>query len=114
MEIGKDDLSILDEPVFLFDRFLDLHDHFGSGIDLFDGWKYPGSDSLIGAIGKTTVLTCRVLDVNGMTVFSNSFAPDGVNAIRLSLFLISFGTPIIIMKVFRGLTSAIKVIKSIK
>ena len=64
MEIGEDQLVAADEFVLGGDRLLDLEDHFGPGIDLFDGGEHLGPHTYIIIIGKTAVHTGRSLHIN--------------------------------------------------
>ena len=64
MEIGEDQLVAADELVLGSDGLLDLDNHFGPGIDLFDRGEHLSPHTYIIIIGKTAVYTGRSLHIN--------------------------------------------------
>ena len=76
MEVGEQQLAFAYQRVLASYRFLDLDNHFGDGIDFFDGRKNLRTGFHILFIGKAAVDTCGMLHVYRMTSL-NQFAYSG-------------------------------------
>lgn len=97
MEVGEHHLVFFYQGIFRFDRFLNFDDHFGDGVDILDCGEDGCSGVQILFIGETASFTGGFLDIYFVAVAYEFFSPEGVTPTRFSLFLISLGTPIIIV-----------------
>ena len=73
MEISKNKLILMDEWIFLGDRFLHLDNHLSLAIHTLDVGQDPGSYLLILFISKATVLTSGMLHHHFVSM-SNEFS----------------------------------------
>ena len=97
MEIGEDQLVAADEFVLGGDRLLDLEDHFGPGIDLFDGGEHLGPHTYIIIIGETAVHTGRSLHINLVSPLHELLSARRGKSNAILIVLDLFGIPIIMV-----------------
>ena len=73
VKIGEYQLSLADEFVFRLYRLLDLDDHFGFGIDLFDGRQQFGACGDVVFVRESAVCTGSRLHIHFMPTFGKLF-----------------------------------------
>ena len=66
-------MSLADEFVFRLYRLLDLDDHFGFGIDLFDGRQQFGACGDVVFVRESAVCTGSRLHIHFMPTFGKLF-----------------------------------------
>ena len=54
VQIGEQNLSLMEQIIFRFQRLFDLNDHFRGVIDFFRGWKNLRTDGEIFVVGEAT------------------------------------------------------------
>ena len=91
MEKREDQLVFADQLVLGGDGLLDLDDHFGTGVDVFDRGKHLRPYRRIGIIGKTAVHTGRSLHINLVTPFGQLLSAGGGESNAILVVLDLFG-----------------------
>ena len=91
VEEGEDQLVLADQLVLRGDRLLDLDNHLGAGVDVFDRGKHLRPYRRIGIIGKTAVHTGRSLHINLVTPFGQLLSAGGGESNAVLVVLDLFG-----------------------
>ena len=91
MEIGEKQLSRTNQPVLRCDRLLDLDNHLGPGVDLFDGGQNLRTDSYIGLVGEAAVDAGRSLNIYLVAPFGQFVGTCGGKSNAVLVVLNLFG-----------------------
>lgn len=91
VEVGEDQLVLANEFVFGSNRFLDLDNHLGPGVDLFDGGQNLRTDSYIGLVGEAAVDAGRSLNIYLVAPFGQFVGTCGGKSNAVLVVLNLFG-----------------------
>lgn len=97
VQVGEEDQALAEAVVLGTDRLLDLHDHVSACPDVVGFGHDLRAGNCVFLVRDTGAQARAALHQDGVSVGAELVNPAAVMATRNSLFLISLGTPIIIL-----------------